>query len=55
MERVVKETNEFQSIPEIFNRYETLVEAKAALSEEQDHSLVVLEEASTDMVSFIKT
>ena len=53
LERVVKETNEFQSIPEIFNRYETLAEAKEVLAESQDHSLAVLEEASTNMVSFI--
>lgn len=53
LERVVRETNEFEAIPEIFNRYETLVEAKEVLSESQDQSLAVLEEASTNMVSLI--
>ncbi|XP_033223512.1 coiled-coil domain-containing protein 42 homolog [Belonocnema kinseyi] len=55
LERVVRETNEFKSIPEIFNRYETLIEAKEVLSESQDQSLAVLEEASTNMHEMTQT
>lgn len=51
LERVVNETDEFESIPAIFNRYETLMEAKEQLAEKQDKSLGILEEASKNMVS----
>ncbi|XP_018312643.1 coiled-coil domain-containing protein 42 homolog [Mycetomoellerius zeteki] len=44
LDRVVNETDEFQSINEIFNRYETLVEARQALSDRQDKNLRMLEE-----------
>ncbi|XP_023289087.1 coiled-coil domain-containing protein 42 like-2 [Orussus abietinus] len=49
LERVVSETGQFQSIADIFNRYETLVEAKEALSENQDKKLQVLETTGTEM------
>ncbi|XP_051162081.1 coiled-coil domain-containing protein 42 homolog [Leptopilina boulardi] len=55
LEKVVNETNEFQSIPEIFNRYETLIEAKELLSENQDKSLAILEEASKNMHEMTQT
>lgn len=53
LEKVVHETNEFQSINEIFNRYETLIEARIALSEYQDKNLQLLEERGTKIVQLI--
>lgn len=50
LNRVVVETDEFQSINEIFNRYETLVEARQALSDHQDKNLQLLEEKGTEIV-----
>ncbi|XP_018397814.1 PREDICTED: coiled-coil domain-containing protein 42 homolog [Cyphomyrmex costatus] len=47
LDKVVNETDEFQSINEIFNRYETLVEARQALSDHQDRNLQMLEEKGT--------
>ena len=51
LERVIVETGEFQSIAEIFNRYETLIEARSLLSEHQDKNLQTLEETGTDIVN----
>lgn len=50
LDRVVNETGEFQSINEIFNRYETLVEARQALSDHQDRNLQLLEHKGTEIV-----
>lgn len=50
LERVVNETGEFQSINDIFNRYETLVEARQALSDHQDMNLQMLEDKGTEIV-----
>jgi len=50
LDRVVNETGEFQSINEIFNRYETLVEARQALSDHQDRNLQLLEQKGTEIV-----
>lgn len=52
LDRVVSETGEFQSINEIFNRYETLVEARQALSDQQDRNLQMLEDKGTEIVLF---
>lgn len=52
LERVVNETGEFQSITEIFNRYETLVEARQALSDHQDRNLQLLESKGSEIVIF---
>lgn len=52
LDRVVNETDEFQSINEIFNRYETLVEARQALSDRQDKNLRMLEEKGAKIVLF---
>ncbi|KAL6259066.1 hypothetical protein P5V15_008987 [Pogonomyrmex californicus] len=49
LDRVVNETNEFQSINEIFNRYETLVEARQALSDRQDKNLQMLEDKGAEI------
>ncbi|XP_043253343.1 cilia- and flagella-associated protein 73 [Colletes gigas] len=49
LERVILETGEFQSINEIFNRYETLIEARLILSEHQDKNLQALEETGTEI------
>ncbi|EFN78886.1 Coiled-coil domain-containing protein 42 like-2 [Harpegnathos saltator] len=49
LERVVNETGEFQSINDIFNRYETLVEARQALSDHQDRNLQMLEDKGTEI------
>ena len=49
LERVV-DTNEFQSIAEIFNRYETLLAARSALVENQDDNLLTLENTSAQLV-----
>ncbi|XP_011880120.1 PREDICTED: coiled-coil domain-containing protein 42 homolog isoform X2 [Vollenhovia emeryi] len=49
LDRVVNETGEFQSINEIFNRYETLVEARQALSDHQDRNLQMLEDKGTEI------
>jgi len=50
LDRVVNETNEFQSINDIFNRYETLLEARQALSDHQDRNLQLLEDKGTEIV-----
>lgn len=50
LELVVNETGEFQSINEIFNRYETLIEARQALSDHQDKNLQLLEEKGLEIV-----
>lgn len=52
LDRVITETGEFQSISDIFNRYETLVEARSILTEHQDKNLRLLEERGTEMVFF---
>ncbi|KAG5332024.1 CCD42 protein, partial [Acromyrmex charruanus] len=44
LESVMIETDEFQSINEIFNRYETLLETRQTLSDRQDRNLQMLEE-----------
>ncbi|XP_039305247.1 coiled-coil domain-containing protein 42 homolog [Solenopsis invicta] len=49
LDRVVNETGEFQSINEIFNRYETLIEARQALSDHQDRNLQMLEDKGTEI------
>ncbi|XP_070158550.1 coiled-coil domain-containing protein 42 homolog [Polyergus mexicanus] len=49
LDRVVNETGEFQSINEIFNRYETLIEARQALSDHQDRNLQLLEQKGTEI------
>ncbi|KAK9305487.1 hypothetical protein QLX08_003502 [Tetragonisca angustula] len=49
LDRVIIETGEFHSISEIFNRYETLIEARSILSEHQDKNLELLEEKGTEM------
>ncbi|KAI4477482.1 hypothetical protein M0804_012599 [Polistes exclamans] len=49
LERVVNETGSFQSITEIFQRYESLIEAKASLSEDQDKNIQFLEETETNI------
>ncbi|KOC64934.1 Coiled-coil domain-containing protein 42 like protein [Habropoda laboriosa] len=49
LEKVVAETGEFNSISEIFNRYETLIEARTILSEHQDKNLELLEERGTEI------
>lgn len=51
LERVVIEAGEFNSIAEIFNRYETLIEARILLSEHQDKNLELLEERGTEIVN----
>ena len=52
LDKVVNETGEFQSINEIFNRYETLVETRQTLSDQQDQNLQMLEEKGTKIVLF---
>ncbi|XP_050457372.1 coiled-coil domain-containing protein 42 like-2-like [Cataglyphis hispanica] len=49
LDRVINETKEFQSIKEIFNRYETLIEARQALSDHQDRNLQLLEQKGTEI------
>ncbi|XP_076237064.1 coiled-coil domain-containing protein 42 homolog [Calliopsis andreniformis] len=49
LERVVAETGEFQSIAEVFNRYETLMEARKILAVHQDQHLQMLEETGTEI------
>ncbi|KOX73611.1 Coiled-coil domain-containing protein 42 like-2 [Melipona quadrifasciata] len=49
LDMVIIETGEFNSISEIFNRYETLIEARSILSEHQDKNLELLEEKGTEM------
>ncbi|XP_015592671.1 coiled-coil domain-containing protein 42 like-2-like [Cephus cinctus] len=49
LEKVVNETGQFQSISDVFNRYETLAEARASLSETQDKNLEALEVTGTEM------
>lgn len=51
LERVINETGEFHSISEIFNRYETLIEARSILSVHQDKNLQALEETGTEIVN----
>jgi len=53
LERVVNETGELQSINEIFNRYETLIEVRQVLSNQQDDNLRLLEERGTEIVKSI--
>lgn len=50
LERAVNETGEFQSINDIFNRYETLFEARQALSDQQDKNLQLLEDKGIEIV-----
>lgn len=52
LDRVVYETGEFQSINDIFNRYETLVETRQSLSDLQDRNLQMLEEKGSEIVLF---
>lgn len=52
LERVMNETGEFQSINEIFNRYEALVEARQALSDHQNRNLQLLESKGSEIVIF---
>lgn len=49
LDRVVYETGEFQSINDIFNRYETLVETRQSLSDLQDRNLQMLEEKGSEI------
>jgi hypothetical protein len=49
MENVLR-TSEFNSIAEIFNRYETLIEAKKSLERSQNDSLHTLENTSVQLV-----
>lgn len=49
LERVLVETGEFQSIGEIFNRYETLIEARSILSDQQNKNLATLEETGVEI------
>ncbi|XP_017884313.1 coiled-coil domain-containing protein 42 homolog [Ceratina calcarata] len=49
LERVVNETGEFNSISEIFNRYETLIDAGMMLSEHEDKNLEILEDRGTEI------
>lgn len=53
LEKVVAESGEFNSISDIFNRYETLIEARIILSEHQDKNLEILEERGTEMVNIL--
>ncbi|XP_012540099.1 coiled-coil domain-containing protein 42 homolog [Monomorium pharaonis] len=55
LDRVVNETGEFQSINEIFNRYETLLEARQALSDHQDRNLQMLEKKGTEIHHLTET
>ncbi|XP_078049512.1 coiled-coil domain-containing protein 42 homolog [Augochlora pura] len=55
LERVINETGEFQSIAEIFNRYETLIEARSILSVHQDKNLQTLEETGTEIYHITET
>lgn len=50
LETVVKEIKEFQSIGDIFNRYESLLEARRTLSKQQDKNLQILEDTGIEMV-----
>ena len=52
LERVMNETDEFQTINEIFNRYETLIETRQTLSDRQDKNLQMLEEKGIKIVLF---
>ncbi|XP_034171605.1 coiled-coil domain-containing protein 42 homolog [Osmia lignaria lignaria] len=49
LDKVVNDTGEFQSIAEIFNRYETLMEARMILAEHQDKNLQILEHQGTEL------
>lgn len=51
LDRVVIETGEFQLISDIFNRYETLLEARQALSDHQDRNLQLLEDKGAEIVN----
>ncbi|XP_018052351.1 PREDICTED: coiled-coil domain-containing protein 42 homolog [Atta colombica] len=55
LDKVVNETGEFQSINEIFNRYETLVETRQTLSDQQDKNLQMLEEKGTKIHHLTET
>lgn len=46
----VVETNQFQTIAEVFNRYETLVDARLTLHKNQDECLHKLEKTTTQFV-----
>lgn len=50
LELVVKETGEFQSINEIFNRYESLMEARKTLTDHQNKALQKVEGIGINMV-----
>ncbi|XP_014476807.1 PREDICTED: coiled-coil domain-containing protein 42 homolog [Dinoponera quadriceps] len=49
LENVVNDTGEFQSINDIFNRYETLVEARQTLRDRQDTNLQILEDKGAEI------
>ncbi|XP_011310181.1 coiled-coil domain-containing protein 42 homolog [Fopius arisanus] len=49
LEKVISETGEFQSISDIFNRFESLVEARKTLTMNQDENLNALGNTSTEM------
>ncbi|XP_066589534.1 coiled-coil domain-containing protein 42 homolog [Prorops nasuta] len=49
MEKVANETENFQSINDIFNRYETLIDARKVLADRQNQLLRTLEETGTEM------
>ncbi|XP_063987511.1 coiled-coil domain-containing protein 42 homolog isoform X2 [Diachasmimorpha longicaudata] len=49
LEKVISETGEFQSISDIFNRFESLVEARKTLTMNQDENLNALAKTSTEM------
>lgn len=52
LETVVNESEEFQSLADIFNRYESLVESRLDLAQHQDQSLEALEIAGSEMVRY---
>jgi len=53
LEKVVTETSELQSVNEIFNRYDTLIEVREVLSNQQDENLRLLEERGSEIVKSI--
>ncbi|KZC12587.1 PREDICTED: coiled-coil domain-containing protein 42 homolog [Dufourea novaeangliae] len=55
LEKVINETGEFHSISEIFNRYETLIEARSILSVHQDKNLQALETTGTEIYHMTET
>lgn len=50
LESVVNKIEEFQSINQIFNRYESLMEVRQNLAEHQNKDLHTLEEIGIEMV-----